>query len=97
MTSPYEKVLVHGHIADSAQPRKASNVTRPFPYLVGLETRLAGQRPVRAKTCMHKSTLMMSMHMHKSTLHSSAWLIYKLGHAMWSATVPVFRSCTEAI
>ena len=31
MTALYEKVLVHAHIADSAQPRKASNVTRPFP------------------------------------------------------------------
>ena len=33
MTAPYEKVLVHVRIAESAQPRKASNVTRPFPII----------------------------------------------------------------
>ena len=33
MTSPYENVLAHVLFADSAQPRKASNVTRPFPIL----------------------------------------------------------------
>ena len=33
MATPYEKVLLHACIADSAQPRKASNVTRPFPIL----------------------------------------------------------------
>ena len=32
MTAPYEEVLVHVRIADSEQPRKASNV-RPFPIL----------------------------------------------------------------
>ena len=33
MTFPYENVLAHVLFADSAQPRKASNVTRPFPIL----------------------------------------------------------------
>ena len=33
MTAPYENVLVHMYIADSAQPRKTSNVTRLFPVL----------------------------------------------------------------
>ena len=33
MTFLYENVLVHVVFADSAQPRKASNVTRPFPIL----------------------------------------------------------------
>ena len=33
MTFPYENVLAHVLFADSAQPRKASNVTRPFPTL----------------------------------------------------------------
>ena len=33
MTAPYEKVLVHVRIAESAQPRKVSNVTRPFLIL----------------------------------------------------------------
>ena len=41
MTVPYENVLVHVKIAESAQPGKASNVTRPFPvYGWGLGTRL---------------------------------------------------------
>ena len=35
MTAPYAKVLVHTRIADSAQPREASNVTRPFPIFMG--------------------------------------------------------------
>ena len=33
MTFPNENVLVHMLFADSAEPRKASNVTRPFPIL----------------------------------------------------------------
>ena len=33
MTFPYENVLAHVLFADSAQPRKARNVTRPFPIL----------------------------------------------------------------
>ena len=33
MTALYEKLLVHACFADSAQPRKASNVTRPFLIL----------------------------------------------------------------
>ena len=33
MMALYEKVLVNVRIAESAQPRKASNVTRPFPVL----------------------------------------------------------------
>ena len=58
MTAPYDKVLVHAcsadsitkvvlvhvHIAESTQPRKAraDNVTRPFPFL--WEGRGGGER-----------------------------------------------------
>ena len=45
MTAPNAKVLVHTRIADSAQPREASNVTFPVLWVgSGDETTLKQER-----------------------------------------------------
>ena len=47
----YENVLAHVLFADSAQPRKASNVTRPFPILwVGSGDEITPRRRAYART-----------------------------------------------